>query len=66
MVTLLLLCVARSHFLFDPPGLFDNLITVFTTDNGGPTTTGDGVGAQNWPLKGGKVRKRSVKMFLGF
>lgn len=35
-------------------GLFDNLITVFTTDNGGPTTTGDGVGAQNWPLKGGK------------
>jgi arylsulfatase A-like enzyme len=27
---------------------------VFTTDNGGPTTTGDGVGARNWPLKGGK------------
>ena len=24
------------------------------TDNGGPTTTGDGVGARNWPLRGGK------------
>lgn len=23
-------------------------------DNGGPTTTGDGVGARNWPLRGGK------------
>ena len=27
---------------------------VFTADNGGPTTTGDGVGARNWPLRGGK------------
>ena len=27
---------------------------MFTSDNGGPTTTGDGVGARNWPLRGGK------------
>lgn len=32
----------------------DNLLIIFTTDNGGPTTTGDGVGARNWPLRGGK------------
>jgi arylsulfatase A-like enzyme len=35
-------------------GAFDNTLFVFTADNGGPTTTGDGVGARNWPLKGGK------------
>eukprot|EP00051_Salpingoeca_urceolata_P032885 m.17902 g.17902 ORF g.17902 m.17902 type:complete len:312 (-) comp5572_c0_seq1:77-1012(-) len=34
--------------------MWDNTIVVFTTDNGGPTTTGDGVGARNWPLRGGK------------
>lgn len=35
-------------------GAFDNTVFVFTADNGGPTTTGDGVGARNWPLRGGK------------
>ena len=25
--------------------------TSYPQDNGGPTTTGDGVGARNWPLK---------------
>ena len=35
-------------------GALDNTVVVFTTDNGGPTTTGDGVGARNWPLRGGK------------
>eukprot|EP01065_Artemidia_motanka_P018039 TRINITY_DN2140_c0_g2_i1.p1 TRINITY_DN2140_c0_g2~~TRINITY_DN2140_c0_g2_i1.p1 ORF type:complete len:603 (+),score=210.53 TRINITY_DN2140_c0_g2_i1:52-1809(+) len=35
-------------------GMMDNTVIVFTTDNGGPTTTGDGVGARNWPLRGGK------------
>lgn len=35
-------------------GMLDDTLIVFTTDNGGPTTTGDGVGARNWPLRGGK------------
>ena len=35
-------------------GMMDDIVIVFTTDNGGPTTTGDGVGAQNLPLRGGK------------
>eukprot|EP00040_Diaphanoeca_grandis_P003760 m.25803 g.25803 ORF g.25803 m.25803 type:complete len:638 (-) comp15175_c0_seq1:193-2106(-) len=35
-------------------GAFENTLFVFTADNGGPTTTGDGVGARNWPLRGGK------------
>jgi hypothetical protein len=34
--------------------MLDNTIIVFTADNGGPTTTGDGVGARNWPMRGGK------------
>ena len=35
-------------------GALANTLVVFTADNGGPTTTGDGVGARNWPLRGGK------------
>ena len=35
-------------------GMLNDTLIVFTTDNGGPTTTGDGVGARNWPLRGGK------------
>ena len=35
-------------------GMMENIIIVFTADNGGPTTTGDAVGSRNWPLKGGK------------
>ena len=35
-------------------GMYDNTLFVFTSDNGGPTTTNDGVGARNWPLRGGK------------
>ena len=35
-------------------GMWENTLVVFTSDNGGPTTTGDGVGARNWPLRGGK------------
>ena len=34
--------------------MMDNIIIVFTADNGGPTTTGDAVGSRNFPLKGGK------------
>ena len=36
-------------------GMTQDTLIVFTADNGGPTTTGDGVGARNWPLRGGKV-----------
>lgn len=35
-------------------GMMDNTLVVFTTDNGGPVDTGDGVGARNFPLRGGK------------
>lgn len=35
-------------------GMMNNTLVVFTTDNGGPINTGDGVGARNWPLRGGK------------
>ena len=35
-------------------GMLENTLIVFTADNGGPTTTGDGVGSRNWPLRGGK------------
>ena len=35
-------------------GMYDNTLFVFTSDNGGPTTTNDGIGARNWPLRGGK------------
>ena len=33
-------------------GLWDNMLLVGTSDNGGPE--GDGYGANNWPLRGGK------------
>jgi len=35
-------------------GWMDSTLVVFTTDNGGPVDTGDGIGARNWPLRGGK------------
>lgn len=35
-------------------GMLNETVIVFTADNGGPTTTGDGVGARNWPMRGGK------------
>ena len=35
-------------------GIWESTLLVFVADNGGPTTTGDNVGARNWPLRGGK------------
>jgi len=32
----------------------DNLLIVFTTDNGGPTEGRDSIGSSNFPLRGGK------------
>lgn len=34
--------------------LVENTLIIFSTDNGGPTTTDDGIGSRNWPLRGGK------------
>eukprot|EP01083_Nonionella_stella_P179847 639653_1 len=31
-----------------------NTIVIMSSDNGGPTTTGDGIGSSNYPLRGGK------------
>ena len=31
-----------------------NTIIIMSADNGGPTTTGDGIGSSNYPLRGGK------------
>ena len=36
-------------------GLWDNLLYVASSDNGGPISTGRG--ANNYPLKGGNLRK---------
>ena len=35
-------------------GMWDNTFTVFTTDNGGPIHECAGIGASNFPLRGGK------------
>ena len=34
-------------------GLMDNAVIVFTTDNGGPIHECAGIGASNFPLRGG-------------
>ena len=34
----------------------DSTLIVFSSDNGGPVYFGGGAGANNWPLRGGKVR----------
>ena len=38
----------------DDTGMLTSTLIVVTSDNGGPTTTSDAVGARNWPLRGGK------------
>ena len=37
--------------------MWDNLLIVFSTDNGGPIYNNGSAGANNFPLKGGKVRE---------
>ena len=37
--------------------MWDNLLIVFSTDNGGPIYGNGSAGANNFPLKGGKVRE---------
>ena len=36
--------------------MYDSTLIVFSSDNGGPVYFGGGAGANNWPLRGGKVR----------
>ena len=54
LLLVVLTCGALQHISFR---------FVFTADNGGPTTTGDGVGARNWPLRGGKPVNVSRSIF---
>lgn len=35
-------------------GMYDDALIILTTDNGGPVVGGDAIGAQNWPMRGGK------------
>lgn len=35
-------------------GVWEDLVVIFTTDNGGPTETGWVQGSSNWPKRGGK------------
>ena len=46
--------IANVTAALESRGMLENTLIVFTSDNGGPTTTQDGIGARNWPLKGGK------------
>lgn len=39
---------------YQEAGLWNNTLVIFTTDNGGPTTTGCTTGASNYPKRGGK------------
>ena len=36
-------------------GLWENMVVVFSTDNGGPIYNNGSAGANNYPLKGGKM-----------
>merc|ERR1712080_518629 len=40
---------------FKTKGMWDNLLMVFSTDNGGPVYNNGSAGANNFPLKGGKM-----------
>lgn len=54
--------VGHVRSAFEAAGMWENTLTVFTTDNGGPVGSVDGkprgiggaTGTQNWPLRGGK------------
>ncbi len=37
-------------------GMWDNLLWVTSADNGGPIYGSGSAGANNWPMRGGKVR----------
>ncbi len=39
---------------YQQAGLWNDTLVIFTTDNGGPTTTGCTTGASNYPKRGGK------------
>jgi len=53
MVNLLDDNVGRVVAMLKAAGLWENLLLVASSDNGGPE--GDGYGGNNWPLKGGKA-----------
>ena len=56
MVNLLDDNVGRVVAALKAAGLWNSTLLVASSDNGGPI--GDGYGANNWPLRGGKVRRR--------
>ena len=47
--------VGNVTSLLRSKGMWDNLLIVFSTDNGGPIYANGTAGANNYPLKGGKM-----------
>ena len=40
---------------FKAKGMWDDMLVVFSSDNGGPIYNNGSAGANNYPLKGGKM-----------
>ena len=63
MVNWLDTAVGNVTGLLRQRGMWDNTLVVFSSDNGGPVYGGGSAGANNFPLRGGKVSpwKRAPK-----
>ena len=60
MVNFLDEMVGRVVSALKAKGMWDNLLWVTSADNGGPIYANGSAGANNWPLRGGKVCASSL------